>query len=102
LTVKDIHTGATVLASNCSANPDEADFEEAGRFIIARERSRHIAFGYGAHFCIGAPLARIESRWAMDALLDRVDGIAPGQSAGSRVRSDLLHGYSALPLRFGT
>jgi cytochrome P450 len=98
----EIPSGATVLASLGSANRDEAEFEEAGRFIIARERSRHIAFGYGAHFCIGAPLARIESRWAMEALLDRFDGIAPGQSAGSRVRSDLLHGYSALPLRFGT
>ena len=96
-----IPADATVLASFASANRDESEFEHADRFVIERERSRHIALGYGAHFCLGAPLARLESRLAMEALLDRFGSIAPGSRAGSRVRSELLHGYSSLPLILG-
>ena len=95
-----IPADATVLTSFGSANRDESEFEEPDRFIIQRERSRHVAFGYGAHFCLGAPLARLESRHAMDALLDRFGTVAPGSSNGVRLRSDLLYGYSELPLRF--
>lgn len=94
--------GATVLTSFASANRDETEFERADQFVIDRGRSRHIAFGYGAHFCLGAPLARLESRLAMEALLDRFDTIAPGSREGTRVRSELLNGYSSLPLTLGT
>lgn len=97
-----IPADATVLTLFGSANRDESEFDEPDRFIIERERSRHIAFGYGAHFCLGAPLARLESRLAMDSLLDRFDSIAPGSGDSVRLRSDLLYGYSELPLRFGT
>ena len=97
-----IPADATVLTSFGSANRDESEFEEPDRFVIQRDRSRHIAFGYGAHFCLGAPLARLESRLAMDSLLDRFDSIAPGSGDSVRLRSDLLYGYSELPLRFGT
>jgi cytochrome P450 len=52
-----------------SANRDEAVFEEGERFDAARERNPHIAFGFGAHYCLGANLARLEARVALEALL---------------------------------
>jgi cytochrome P450 len=52
-----------------SANRDEAVFEDGERFDAARERNPHIAFGYGAHYCLGANLARLEARVALEALL---------------------------------
>ena len=52
-----------------SANRDEAVFEDAERFDAARERNPHIAFGFGAHYCLGANLARLETRVALEALL---------------------------------
>jgi len=52
-----------------SANRDEAVFEDAERFDAGRERNPHIAFGFGAHYCLGANLARLEARVALEALL---------------------------------
>ncbi len=55
----------------CSANRDEAVFPDAERFDLHRQGPRHIGFGHGTHFCIGAPLARVEGRIAFNLLLDR-------------------------------
>ncbi len=54
-----------------SANYDERQFPEPERFAIRREPNRHIAFGYGIHFCLGAPLARLEANIALNILLER-------------------------------
>jgi len=59
-----------------SANRDEAVFGHPFRFDIRRSPNPHLAFGHGAHFCLGANLARIEMRLVFDALLDRFDEIA--------------------------
>lgn len=59
-----------------SANRDSAVFAEPFRFDIRRDPNPHLAFGHGAHFCLGATLARLEMQIVFDALLDRFDAIA--------------------------
>ena len=79
---KAIPAGAMVWASNSSANHDEAVFSEAGRYDATRERTAgHLAFGQGVHFCIGAPLARLEMRVALERLSARLPSLrlVPGQ-----------------------
>jgi cytochrome P450 len=85
-----------------AANRDPRTFSHPDEFRLDRERSelgRHVAFGWGIHFCLGAPLARLEARVAFEQLLDRLDGI---ELAGEPVRNDsfVLHGLSRLPIRF--
>lgn len=60
-----------------SANRDEREFEDPFAFDVTRSPNRHLAFGHGAHFCLGAGLARLEMRLILDAVLDRVDRIEP-------------------------
>jgi len=85
-----------------SANRDPAQFSDPDEFIIDRPRhevARHVAFGWGIHFCIGAPLARLEARVAFERLLARTSTI---ELAGSPVRNEsfVLHGLTSLPLRW--
>jgi cytochrome P450 len=67
--------GSFVAALLASANRDESRFEDAERFEIDRERRPNVAFGHGAHFCIGAPLARAEARIALEELVPRVKAV---------------------------
>jgi cytochrome P450 len=59
-----------------SANRDEAAFPEPDRFDVRRDPNRHTAFGHGIHFCLGAPLSRLEVRIALNMLMDRYADIA--------------------------
>jgi cytochrome P450 len=104
---RTIH-GATIPAGSklqllyASANRDPSRFPDPDEFLIDRERrelGRHIAFGWGIHHCIGAPLARLETRIAFDRLLDRMADI---ELAGEPTRNDsfVLHGLTSLPLRW--
>lgn len=69
-----IGTRQSVMAWISSANRDERRFPEPDRFDIRRSPNRHLAFGYGIHFCLGAPLARLETRIALTALLEHFPG----------------------------
>ncbi|HEU4324897.1 MAG TPA: cytochrome P450 [Roseiflexaceae bacterium] len=71
-----IPRGATVLLMVSAANMEPTLFAEPERFDPAREHlSRHVAFGYGTHFCLGAPLARLELRLMVDVLADRLPSL---------------------------
>jgi cytochrome P450 len=69
-----IEAGQLLFAWVPSANRDEAQFPNANQFTIEREPNRHLGFGRGIHFCLGAPLARLEARIALNEMLDRLPG----------------------------
>ncbi len=98
---QSIAGGEPVLMLYASANRDEAVFgPTAGSFDAARDPNPHLAFGFGAHFCIGAVLARLEGRVLLEELLARFGSVEP---AGEVVRtaSPIIAGVKAAPLVFG-
>jgi cytochrome P450 len=90
-----------VLAWIGSANRDEAQFPNADDFDIKRTPNRHIAFGHGIHFCLGAPLARLEAKIALTMLLERFYDIkrVPGVQL-EETGSNIVFGVKHLPITF--
>jgi cytochrome P450 PksS len=86
-----------------SANRDETVFENPDDLDITREPNKHLSFGQGIHFCLGAPLARLEAEIAVTTLLSRLPDLHLSVRAESlRWRpSMLLRGLEALPVSFG-
>jgi cytochrome P450 len=68
-----IPEGDAVLLSFPAANRDESVFERPDTFDVTRSPNRHVAFGFGAHYCLGAHLARLETRAFYDELIPRLD-----------------------------
>ena len=66
-----IPAGAQVIISLAAANRDGEQYANADALDLDRPRARHLAFGYGIHHCLGAPLARMEGQLALAALLQR-------------------------------
>jgi cytochrome P450 len=96
-----IPAGKRVLAMIGSANRDPAQFPDPDRFDIARDPNAHIAFGHGIHFCLGAPLSRLEARVAFTEFLGRVAAFERTTSDPWKPR-EALHvlGPDTLPIRF--
>ena len=97
---KRIRKRDAVMAVMAAANRDPARFADPDRLDLGRRNNRHVAFGWAAHFCFGAPLARIEGQVAFPTLLRRLTGLAlaPGPLVW---RANLgLRGLTALPVTF--
>ncbi|MFF7194830.1 cytochrome P450 [Streptomyces sp. NPDC008079] len=94
--------GRLVLVALADADRDPARFPDPDRFDIRRDARGHIAFGHGIHYCLGAPLARLEARIALRGLLDRFPALAlDADPAGLQWRGGLLiRGPERLPVRW--
>ncbi|MFM2300527.1 MAG: hypothetical protein RLZZ84_263 [Pseudomonadota bacterium] len=94
-----IPAGEWLMLNYVAANHDPAQFENPRKFDAAREANRHVAFGAGAHQCLGLHLARLEMRILFEELLDRLDSV---ELAGEprRAKSTFVGGLKTLPLRF--
>jgi cytochrome P450 len=97
-----IPEGAVVMPLYASANRDERRFPDPARFDVTRDVQGHVAFGYGIHFCLGAPLARLEAKIALEALLSRFQNLARTKEHVERINSFFLRGPKSLPLKFST
>lgn len=100
---KVIPQGDLVWASLLAANRDPAQFDAPNQFDITREPNRHIAFGNGIHYCVGAPLARLEGAIAINALLRRLPRLelkAPVESLEWTSGLLIIHGMNAMPVRY--
>jgi cytochrome P450 len=106
-----IKKGQKIILFLGSANHDESVFTDPERFDITRKNLRHMAFGTGIHFCLGAPLARLEGQIALRTLLERFDNLqfdfdySDRQDLYTKVtplKSSLFLGLSHLPIRFQT
>ncbi|AHX18675.1 cytochrome P450 [Bacillus cereus] len=99
---RTIEKGDMVVIALASANRDETVFENPEVFDITRENNRHIAFGHGSHFCLGAPLARLEAKIAITTLFNRMPEL---QIKGNREEikwqgNYLMRSLEELPLTF--
>lgn len=95
-----IEEGDRVVAWLGSANRDEGVFENGGEFVVDRAPTQHLGFGHGTHYCLGAPLARLEARVALSELLSRVENLSLIDTPLSPTRSSFIYGVESLPVRY--
>ena len=81
---------------NASANRDERRFDDPDRFDIHRGTGRHLSFGYGIHFCLGAHLARMEGRIAVEEVLKRFPVWEVDQENAVQARTSTVRGWERL------
>jgi cytochrome P450 len=94
----EIPAGSKVLLLNGSANRDPREFDAPDRFDVRRAIKRHISFGYGAHFCLGAALARTEARIALAGTLARFPRWEIDPAELVPVTTSTVRGYSSVPI----
>ncbi len=96
-----IPKGSAVMPLNGAANTDPRQFNNPDVFDITRSPNKHLGFGQGIHYCLGAPLARIETQIALTNLLERFDTIqlAVPESELELANYALCHRYKSLPVR---
>jgi cytochrome P450 len=97
---EQLHAGTKVLLLFGSANRDERRWPDADRFDVRRDTAGHFAFGHGIHHCLGAALARLEARVALEELLPVLGDYEVDKERSRRVHSGNVRGFASLPLRF--
>jgi cytochrome P450 len=91
--------GSALLLLNASGNRDERKFPDPDRFDVRRKIDHHLAFGYGIHFCLGAALARLEGRVALDEVLRRFPEWEVDWDHAVQARTSTVRGWETLPVR---
>ena len=92
--------GSRVILLNGSGNRDERHFADPDRFDVRRHIDRHLSFGYGAHFCIGAALARLEGRIALRETLARIPKWEVDEDGVEWVHTSTVRGFAKVPIVF--
>lgn len=95
-----VPAGSVMLLLNASANRDERRFDDPDRFDVRRKIDHHLSFGYGLHFCLGAALARLEGRVALEEVLTRFPRWQVDEENAERGRTSTVRGWQRLPVRF--
>jgi cytochrome P450 len=96
---KQLKAGQVLITFLGAANHDPAVFHEPGILDVRREDNRHIGFGLGIHYCVGAPLARVEAQTAIGTLLRRFPDLEATSDKAEWGNSFILHGLRTLPVR---
>jgi cytochrome P450 len=94
---QEIPEGSIVLLMNGAANRDARAFTDPDRYIADRPIDRHLAFGHGIHFCLGAPLARLETRIALEEFVKRFPHYEVDRAGIERFHSTNVRGLSKVP-----
>jgi pimeloyl-[acyl-carrier protein] synthase len=92
--------GTMVITALGAANRDPAQFADPDRLDVTRKDPRHISFGFGIHFCLGAPLARVEGQLALGTLLRRMPNLALAEANPEWRESSVLRGLKRLNVTF--
>jgi cytochrome P450 len=95
---RTVPEGSVMLLINGSGNRDERRFADPDRFDIHRETGRHLSFGYGIHLCLGAALARLEGRVALDEVLKRFPDWEVDWEHAKQARTSTVRGWETLPV----
>ena len=95
----DVREGSVIVLLNGSADRDDRRFPDGDRFDIHREIGQHLSFGYGIHFCLGAALARLEGRVALDEVLRRFPEWEVDWDNAKMARTSTVRGWESLPVR---
>jgi cytochrome P450 len=94
-----VPAGSVMLLLNASANRDERQFPDPDRFDIHRKAQRHLSFGYGIHFCLGAHLARLEARVTFEEVLKRFPEWEIDEANAVQARTSTVRGWEKMPVR---
>ena len=100
-TATTIPAGSKVLLLTGSAGRDERKYPDPDRFDIHRDFDHHVSFGYGIHFCLGAALARLEGRIALEETLRRFPSGTVDHDRAVRLHTSTVRGYEKLPINVG-
>jgi cytochrome P450 family 109 len=95
-----IPAGGMVMPWMASANRDAAQFPDPTRFDVAREPNRHLGFGHGIHFCVGAPLTRLEAAVALPMMLEQLKGLRVRREQPIGIRAGIVFVIGRLPATF--